>query len=208
MPKSKRNTIQKTQKTVKKDKQRLADLVDKIENQMYLLRINNQKNIYLKELRNDLGLIIMGKTKVLKHLLTAKFDDISEFTELIKGNDVALLISDLSATEIQEIIKNHVHVDFPKSGFQATFEYQLNQGPIERDGIPMPNNMQVFMRKLGVPCRLEKGVLVCECDYVVCKKGDVLTPEQANILKQMGVKMQEFKVELVASVMDGAVTVF
>jgi len=42
--------------------------------------------------------------------------------------------------------------------------------------------MEPQLRKLGLPTALKKGVVTCLFDYTVCKKGDTLTPEQAQLL--------------------------
>lgn len=50
---------------------------------------------------------------------------------------------------------------------------------------PLPNfahSMEPHLRKLGMPTRLNKGVIELDRNYVVCREGVVLTPEQAKIL--------------------------
>ncbi|CAO2589725.1 mRNA turnover protein 4 homolog, partial [Lemmus lemmus] len=41
-----------------------------------------------------------------------------------------------------------------------------------------------------------EGVVTLLSDYEVCKEGDVLTPEQARVLKLFGYEMAEFKVTI------------
>ena len=52
------------------------------------------------------------------------------------------------------------------------------------------------MRKLGLPTRLDKGKIVLDGDFVVCKEGEVLGSGQASLLKLFGVAMAEFGVEI------------
>ena len=54
------------------------------------------------------------------------------------------------------------------------------------------------MRQLGLPTKLVKGVVTLTRDYVVCKEGDLLKPEQARVLKLLGHQMAEFKIHVVA----------
>lgn len=56
--------------------------------------------------------------------------------------------------------------------------------------------MEPQLRQLGLPTTLKKGVVTLLSDYEVCKEGDVLTPEQARILKLFGYEMAEFKVTI------------
>ena len=54
------------------------------------------------------------------------------------------------------------------------------------------------MRQLGLPTKLERGVITLTKDFVVCKEGDTLKPEQARILKLLGHQMAEFKIHVTA----------
>ena len=66
----------------------------------------------------------------------------------------------------------------------------LNQGPMEQ----FPHSIEPQLRALGLPTSLKRGVvhLIAE-EYTVCKKGDILTSEQARILKLLGRKQATFR---------------
>ena len=59
--------------------------------------------------------------------------------------------------------------------------------------------MEPHLRKLGLPTRLHGGVVEVLQETVVCRAGDVLTPEQCKLLQLFGVKMATFKVQLIAA---------
>jgi mRNA turnover protein 4 len=42
--------------------------------------------------------------------------------------------------------------------------------------------MEPQLRQLGLHTSLNKGVIVLDKEYQICKKGDKLTPEQARLL--------------------------
>lgn len=42
--------------------------------------------------------------------------------------------------------------------------------------------MEPQLRKLGLHTSLKKGVVTLDTDYVICKKDDKLTPDQARLL--------------------------
>jgi mRNA turnover protein 4 len=97
--------------------------------------------------------------------------------------------------------------DFARAGSIATEEISLQSGPLTpiasaediAEGIkptPFPASMEPHFRKLGLSTRLEKGVITMGGPQVVCRKGDTLTGEQAQILKLLGVKMSVFRVAL------------
>lgn len=56
--------------------------------------------------------------------------------------------------------------------------------------------MEPSLRKLGLPTALKHGVINLTKSYVVCKKGNILTPEQAQVLKLIGECLAEFKITL------------
>ncbi|MBZ3875614.1 mRNA turnover protein 4-like protein [Sciurus carolinensis] len=51
------------------------------------------------------------------------------------------------------------------------------------------------LRQLGLPTALKRSVVTLLSDYKVCKEGDVLTLEQACVLKLFEYEMAEFKVD-------------
>lgn len=54
--------------------------------------------------------------------------------------------------------------------------------------------VEPHLRKLGMPTKLERGIVTLIGKYTVCEKGNVLTPEQAKILKLVGRPMANFKI--------------
>eukprot|EP00461_Guttulinopsis_vulgaris_P000847 UN00847 len=58
--------------------------------------------------------------------------------------------------------------------------------------------MEMQLRKLGLPTKLDNGKVVLERDVVVCKKGQKLTPEQCKILEIFGVEMALMRIHVKA----------
>lgn len=86
----------------------------------------------------------------------------------------------------------YTEMDFARAGNKATLTVSLDPGPLEQ----FPHSMEPQLRQLGLPTALKKGVVTLLSDYEVCKEGDVLTPEQARVLKLFGYEMAEFKVTI------------
>lgn len=59
-----------------------------------------------------------------------------------------------------------------------------------------PGSMEVMLRGLGLKTLLKNGVIQLLADTQVCKKGDVLTPEQCRILELFDIKMAEFRISV------------
>lgn len=53
--------------------------------------------------------------------------------------------------------------------------------------------MESQFRQLGVNLKLENGKFIILSDYTLCKQGEPLTPEQALMVKHLGIQMDEFR---------------
>lgn len=61
---------------------------------------------------------------------------------------------------------------------------------------PFPHNEEPQLRKLGLHTKMVRGVPTLDNPHTVCEEGKVLTPEQTQLLKLIGVKMAEFRIAL------------
>lgn len=61
---------------------------------------------------------------------------------------------------------------------------------------PFPHSEEPQLRRLGLHTRLARGVPTLDASHAVCKKGDKLSSEQAQVLKLIGEKMVVFRVRL------------
>ncbi|XP_023213657.1 mRNA turnover protein 4 homolog [Centruroides sculpturatus] len=79
--------------------------------------------------------------------------------------------------------------DFARAGSIAEETVTLDKGPLKQ----FSHSLEPHLRKLGMPTSLQKGVVTLIKDFQVCKEGDVLSPEQAQILKLLGNHTVQFK---------------
>ncbi|KAL6003281.1 hypothetical protein ACLOJK_023504 [Asimina triloba] len=70
---------------------------------------------------------------------------------------------------------------------------ELKEGPLEQ----FTHEMEPFLRKQGMPVRLNKGVVELVSDFVVCEEGQPLSPESARLLRLLGEKMATFRLHLI-----------
>lgn len=80
--------------------------------------------------------------------------------------------------ELREFFDTYAEDDFARSGFETPVAVTLDAGLLDF----FPHTMLEPLRKLGLPVVLERGVIRLTEDYNVCSEGDVLTPEQTQIL--------------------------
>ncbi|EDX15503.1 mRNA turnover protein 4 homolog [Drosophila simulans] len=208
MPRSKRDKKVSLTKTDRKGlawKQRIVDdirfCVGKYPN-IFVFQVQNMRNSLLKDLRQEWkknSRFIFGKNRVMQiGLGRTKSEEVEpELHKLSKRltGQVGLLFTDKSKEEVLEWAENYWAVEYARSGFVATETVTLPAGPLE----DFAHSMEPHLRSLGLPTKLEKGIVTLYSDYTVCEEGKVLTPEQARILKLVGKPMAKFRLTMKCS---------
>ncbi len=59
--------------------------------------------------------------------------------------------------------------------------------------IRFAHSMEAHLRSLGMPTTLKEGKILCLANFVVCKEGQPLTVDQAQILKLFDRKQSTFR---------------
>lgn len=78
---------------------------------------------------------------------------------------------------------------YARSGVLAEDTVQINQGPLPQ----FQHDQEPMLRSLGMPTTLNMGVVELLTDYVICRAGDILTPEQCRLLKLFNHKLVDFQ---------------
>lgn len=133
-------------------------------------------------------------------------EGLSEMAAHLRGQ-VGLFFTSWDPQETLDYFHSFQKPEFARSGTIAPQTVVLEAGPVApfvtpedtANGIkpsPFPPSMEPQLRKLGLTTRLDKGVITLAARQTVCKKGDTLTAEQAQILKLLGLRLSVFKVAL------------
>nr|KAF6379443.1 MRT4-like protein, ribosome maturation factor [Myotis myotis] len=165
---------------------------------LFIFSVANMRNSKLKDIRNAWkhSRMFFGKNKVMMVALGRSpadeyKDNLHQVSKKLRG-EVGLLFTNRTKEEVNEWFTKFAEMDYARAGNKATFTVSLDPGPLEQ----FPHSMEPQLRQLGLPTALKKGVVTLLSDYEVCKEGDVLTPEQARVLKLFGYEMAEFKVTI------------
>ncbi|GFE55406.1 mRNA turnover 4 family protein protein [Babesia ovis] len=207
MPKSKRSKEVRLTVVKKKAKERKLNLVEAIRAAIqspdcfvYVVALNNQRNSPLKSLRAILqpGRLFYGKNKVMQLALGAKPEtellaDLHKIAENIVG-ERALLVTPESPDVVKKKLEGYKVNDFAKAGNIATDTIILKPGDGSLD--VFPGNMEPQFRQLGLPTTLKMGKIELLGDYLVCESGTPLTPNQARVLKVLGIRMALFETSI------------
>ncbi|XP_034253958.1 mRNA turnover protein 4 homolog [Thrips palmi] len=205
MPKSKRDVKISLTKTKPKDlqfkQQKIEELRQCVEQyeRIFVFSVENMRNTKLKDLRNDWrddSRFYFGKNKIMqlgfgRNKADELYPNLHKLSKRLVSQ-CGLLFTNKSKHEIVDFFKNFREPDFARSGFVATEDVVLPAGPLEEFSFAM----EPQLRQWGMPTSLQRGVVTLLQDYQLCKKGSVLTPEKARILKLLGRTMAEFHVTL------------
>lgn len=143
--------------------------------------------------------LVFGRSRIMQKALTDEFVNAPEGIEglapLIRGSR-ALLFTSEEPKKINQFFESYNPEEFARGGFIADRTIVLQKGVESLS--KFPGNMEVQLRKLGLTTSLKEGVIHLLGDFNVCKAGKPLTPEQAQIVKLLGIKMAKFSGEVVA----------
>lgn len=211
MPKSKRNKVVSLTKVKKKDRTWKEGLLQKIRQcldtypTVYVFKHYNMRNESFKQLRDELQescRFVLGSTKLMQVALgKAEADEyktnLHQLSQRLKGN-VGLFFTKLSREEAARIIDEFVHEDFARAGSRASHDFSLPEGPLSGPMGPLPHTLEPQLRKLGLPTKLNKGVVELLADTTVCRTGQKLDASQAGLLRVFDIRMAECKLKLLA----------
>ena len=142
----------------------------------------------------------MGRNRVIALALGTNesseyLPQLHRISEVLKG-PVGLLFTNRSIKEIVRYFDTYFRKDYARSGFMATSSVELPAGPVLLNGEPFPHSLEPQLRKLGVPTQLQNGVVTLNAPFTICRKDDLLTPEQGRLLKMFLIPMAEFRLQL------------
>lgn len=219
MPKSKRapksaGRIPQPVKSKRREKkmetiEKVRSLVEEYEH-VFVFRCHNMRNAQLKELRELLkpeSVIYMGRKNLIQVALgrdktEALADNIHLVSRAIARyhGDTGLIFSKADPQELIEKVSAYRVPDFPRSGFIPTRKVELAAGPLPQ----FPGTMEPMLRKMGLRTALRRGVIELDQKFVAAQPGEPLTPDQAHLLKLLGLQISTFFVELKCHYEDGS----
>ena len=96
---------------------------------------------------------------------------------------------------MEEFFEEFEEPDFLRTGGTALEDVDIPAGPLNQFG----HAMEPQLRALGLPTELKKGVIHLMKSHRVCKQGEKLTAQQAQILKLFEYRHASFKIDIVAA---------
>ncbi|KAG5669791.1 hypothetical protein PVAND_000084 [Polypedilum vanderplanki] len=198
MPRSRRDKKVSLTKTDRKGLEQKQKVIEEIQEcaekypNIYVFSVDNMRNSTLKFIRNEWkdSRFFFGKIAVMK--LGLRQGDVDEkLVDRLEGQR-GLLFTTHDKETVCDWFKDYSSEEFARSGFKATETVKLPEGPLP----DFSHALEPHLRKLGMPTKLQKGIVTLTTDYTVCEKGKTLSPEQAKILKLLGKPLAKFKVNV------------
>ncbi|XP_013639215.1 PREDICTED: mRNA turnover protein 4 homolog [Brassica oleracea var. oleracea] len=139
---------------------------------VYIFSFENMRNIKFKEFRNQFrhnGRFFLGSNKVMQVALGRSASDeirpgIFKVSKFLLHGDAGLLVTDMPKEEVESNGSKYLILialqnayedsDFSRTGSTAVETVELKEGPLEQ----FTHEMEPFLRKQGMPVRLNKGL--------------------------------------------------
>lgn len=214
MPQSKRAKEVFLTQTSKKTKDHKSSIIQDIRTAVddhetiYLFSFENMRSNKFKKIRMDFRepesngratKIFLGKNKLMQVALGRTpeeeyGDNLREISKRITGS-VGLIFTNKPTDEVESYFAKLHEEDFARAGNISHQKIVVTEEMLENH----PVSMVELFRKLGLPVDIQNGKLVHSGNkkqHILCKEGDTLTAEQCKLLTHFGIKLAEFKVDL------------
>ncbi|MFH4983879.1 hypothetical protein AB6A40_010588 [Gnathostoma spinigerum] len=206
MPRSKREKDVSLTKVTKKTRERKINLIEEIRKAIdyyqtcFVFNVENMRSnkfVMIRQKFKDNSRLFFGRNTLMamslgKDSSHERAKDLAKVTALLKG-DCGLMFTNADREAVVDFFKTYEEHDFARSGQIASVSVDLSQGALPNFSF----TLEPQMRRLGLPTKLEKGVVTLLSDYRICKEGDKLNAEQAKLLKLLGYKISVFKINLI-----------
>ena len=198
-------SLTQTKAKTREHKENLIETIRESANQyayVWIFAVSNMRNTYLGEVRKlwTGSKIFFGKLRVIAKALGETPEEeirpgLGQIAKRLRGN-VGLLFTDSPTAEVLDWCMDYRRLDYARMGNRATETIELPAGPVYCRTDPpetLPHNIEPQLRALGMPTQLKRGVPTLLENFVVCRKGEKLTTERAQILKHLIVQMAHFR---------------
>ncbi|CAF2907612.1 unnamed protein product [Rotaria sp. Silwood2] len=132
--------------------------------------------------------LALGRTSATEYL-----PSLSKISPYLVGK-VDLMLTNRSPQEVLEYFNQLEMEDYARAEKHVKETVIIDDGPL--DGFQ--HTMEPLLRSLGLITTLKKGIIHLLKPFTICSKGDVLTLEQAKLLKLFQRPLAHFKIKVKA----------
>ncbi|PAV73210.1 hypothetical protein WR25_14301 [Diploscapter pachys] len=195
-------SLTKVKKKTRETKEKLVEQVHQSVDSYKRLFVFSMENlrsnrfIAIRQQFKNSSRFFFGKTSVLAIALgrekaTEYAEQLHKVAQTLKGQ-CGLIFTNDSKSQMMEFFENLSESDYARAGDIAPISLTLPEGPLPQFAF----SMEPQLRKLGMPTKLDKGIITLIEEFTVCTEGEPISVEQAKILKLLERKLSEFRVKL------------
>jgi mRNA turnover protein 4 len=212
MPKSRRAKIAPLTVTKAKGREHKEALVEKIRAAIetypaaYAFQIHNLRTNLLQAVRDERradSRLFLGNNKVMmiaigRDAAESQKPNLFKLGKFMTGL-CGILFTHLPKKEVKEYFAGISGTVFARTGQPSTVDFTIPAGPLPQ----FPHSMHDQLSRLGLPVKLDKGIITVLSDTIVSEVGQALSAEAAQLLKLFGMATADFRIELMAHWQDG-----
>lgn len=212
MAKSKRAKVVHLTKIRAKTREDKDKLVERIRSSLgsyravYTFQLHNIRTNILQQIREERSgdsRLFLGNNRLMAIALgrdeeTEQEKNLHKLTPFLTGL-CGLLFTNMDKKDVKAYFSKVGDLVYARTGQPATQSLVLPAGPLPQ----FPHSMFDHLTKLGLPIRLDKGVITLDQEVTVCEEGDILSSEAAQLLRLFDIKSAEFRIELTAHWSNG-----
>jgi len=207
MPKSKREKkISLTKVEKKNGLESKHNLIERVRNavdtyaRIFIFKHENMRNRPFKDVRENWShsKFFIGKNRVIAKALGNTVEEeynenLHKMSVLMRG-EVGLLFTNEKTDDVVEHFENLSSSDFARTGATCRETVVLPEGPLP----DFSHAIEPQLRLLGLPTTLKRGIVNLIKEHVVCKEGELLSSNQAHLLKLLGKQQADFRLRMLA----------
>lgn len=177
---------------------------------MFPLLLLSVRHSNLKTLTLSPRSIFFGRNRIMARAMgTTPASEVQPGLHTLASHltgQTGLIFSSRTPDELLEALADLSSGAYARAGTVASRDFVIPAGVVYTRGgeVPVKDDVkvtamqEVHLRAQGVPTRMEKGNVVLDEDYTVCKKGETISGGQSSVLKFFGVEVAEFRVRIKA----------
>jgi len=156
----------------------------------------------LKRKIKDKVFMKVFKNTLVKRAINELSDkpELKKLEEYLTGANI-FLFTNMNPFKLSLMLEKNKVKAIGKAGDRAAFDVVV---PAGNTGLP-PGPIISQFGQVGIPTRIESGSVWINKDTLVCKKGEVLSLQLANILSKLGIKSVEIGLSLKVVYDDGEI---
>jgi mRNA turnover protein 4 len=178
---------------------KIRDAIGEFQN-IFTFDYENFRTSNMKELRHQFedSRFFMGNNKVIQIALgrteeESQAPNLYKLSQFLNGH-CGLWCTNRPKSEVKNFVNSYEQPDYARCKDVSTIDFTIPAGPL--DSKRFPHNMEEYLRKLGLPVKLDMGVIVVTEEVEVAKTGTELSTEAAQILKLWDLQTVNFKLKL------------